>query len=142
MFFSRSVLTWTTSEKRLGLGQWVVHSKFHTGFFPGRGKCRCVQWAHAHIDPLTRVMQVFMKCWTYLRYKKVRFSCNILNLYFVILLYIFIVAVEVTMTSNFWGEGFPAPPPHPLHKTLYIWYAQGLHPFIAVNQALSLVTHV
>ena len=61
-----------------------------------------------------------MKFWTYLRYKNVRFSCNILNLYFVILLYIFIVAVEVTMTSNFWGEGFPAPPPHPLHKTLYI----------------------
>ena len=32
---------------------------FHTGFFRGKGKCQCMQWAYAHVGELARVFLDF-----------------------------------------------------------------------------------
>ena len=49
--------TWAKDSKTSnGTKYDLPHAGFHTGFFPGGGKCRCVQRAHACVDSPTRVL--------------------------------------------------------------------------------------
>ena len=34
----------------------AVFCPIHTGFLPGRGKCQCMQWVHAHVGAFTGVL--------------------------------------------------------------------------------------
>ena len=58
------------------------HSGFHTQFFPGRGKCGCVELVHVGVGAPTRVLWIFMKFWTYIfKDRKHQIQLNTLSLY-------------------------------------------------------------